>query len=621
MDHSTGTDPPESHLGDPLERLALEDAPDAMVVIDPDLRVVWANAAATRVLGYAEGEGIGQSILDFVHPDDLRTAAGAMGEASRFDGYHIAVPVRLRRADGSYVPTRVTGTTRTLADGQWMVLSARPIDDEQAIEGRRSRLRALAETFYMECAAMRWQDADERVTSMLGVLAEVLGAGSVEVAERVDQQGDLLVRAAWRDSRLGDRRGSGGGADPGSGRHGPVHGDGTPFVVVAPPAELLERPCVITPVLGSSLEREWSSDPDEVVEMALDWGHGHAGVARVGFSPVPPEWDDANADVVALMCSTLMATVGRCRDERRLHHLARTDPLTGLHNRAALLDHLGELMQGVGGHHARPVVLFADLNDFKELNDRFGHREGDVVLRTAAEAILAIIRGGDIAARLGGDEFVVVFDAPAEDAGRLVARTRIAVDRALRRWPGLSAAMGAITVGPHDSPEDVIDRADLAMYRDKRSKRRQEARRPGAAEGVLLDLATGGSPGGAGAGSSAPGPLVDVVLVLDELGVVQLASPAAQDLLGFGPDDSVGMDGLGLVHPGDMRRAIEAMATTLTSTVPPGPVRLRVRDVTGAYRPVVVSAVDRLDDPDIRGIVVTVRDRSDVARPVGAAAR
>ena len=147
------------------------------------------------------------------------------------------------------------------------------------------------------------------------------------------------------------------------------------------------------------------------------------------------------------------------------------DPLTRLLNRSALHDRLGALLGDERRDGPRPVVLFADLNHFKQLNDRFGHREGDQVLQTVAEAITSQVRSQDLAARIGGDEFVVVFDAPEESAGALVARVRGAIDRALSRWPAVSVAVGAISVGPNGTPDDVLERADLAMYRDKASSR------------------------------------------------------------------------------------------------------------------------------------------------------
>ena len=129
-----------------------------------------------------------------------------------------------------------------------------------------------------------------------------------------------------------------------------------------------------------------------------------------------------------------------------------------------------------GDGPGRPVVLFADLNAFKQLNDTYGHREGDVVLRTVAQAIVAEVRDGDLAARIGGDEFVIVFDAPTETAGALVARIRGAVDRAIAPWKGVSVAVGAIAVGPNGTADDVLERADLAMYKDKRSTRERAER-------------------------------------------------------------------------------------------------------------------------------------------------
>jgi diguanylate cyclase (GGDEF)-like protein len=171
------------------------------------------------------------------------------------------------------------------------------------------------------------------------------------------------------------------------------------------------------------------------------------------------------------MCSTLVATIRRCGEERRVHDEATRDPLTRLLNRSALLDRLGDVMDRDQPGYRPPVVLFADLNHFKALNDSRGHREGDQVLVTVADALRSVIRAHDLAARIGGDEFVVVFDAPGETAGELVARVRSAVDRAIAAWPGLSIAVGAIAVGPFGTPEDVLERADRAMYRDKESIR------------------------------------------------------------------------------------------------------------------------------------------------------
>ena len=433
--------------------LAVRHAPDLLVVVDPTLRAVWTNGAVGRILGLGHGEMLGSPVQDHIHPDDLDAAIGALGEAHRTDGYHIATRIRVRRADSTYVDTRVTATTCTFEDGTWMVLGIRPVEDEIAIERRRVQLKALAQTVYVTCAGMHWYEEEERVVGMLGGLAAVVGARSVELAGP-GAGGELAVRAAWA------RRGDGV-------RRPPV---GSPFASVADVERLRLAPCVLTGLAATDTVHHRLGSDGVVVEIWLDADTGPGGVARLGFDDVSPDWDDANADIVALMCSTLEATMSRCDQERDVNREAALDPLTRLLNRAALHRRLGALL-GEQGDRPRPVVLFADLNHFKQLNDRFGHREGDEVLRTVAEAIRSQVRPNDLAARIGGDEFVIVFDAPDETAGALVARIRGSIDRALSRWSGVTVAVGAIAVGPRGTPDDVLERADMAMYRDKASSR------------------------------------------------------------------------------------------------------------------------------------------------------
>ncbi len=430
------------------QRVATEFSPDLLIVVDPLLRAVWTSGAVERILGIPRGELLGTSVSDHVHPDDLMVAMGALNETQRADGYHVATRIRVRRWDGTYLDTRVTATTITDEVGTWLVLALRPVEDEVAIERRRAQLKALAQSVYVECAGMRWLDMRSRIQGMLGALAGVVGARTIELSAA--RGSDLHLEALWAgDGRSVDRI---------------AHG--ASLVTVAEPAQLRLAPCIVSTIEQHPAGR----DVDPTIgssAMAVEiWLDGDGGVVRLVFGGYTETWDDANADIIALICSTMLATMHRCDQERDLNTRATRDPLTRLMNRSALLQRLDEMLAGAADG-ARPVVLFADLNHFKALNDRFGHREGDTVLCRVADAISSQVRTDDVAARIGGDEFVVVFQPSGISVDALGERIRAEVDAALAEWPDVSVAVGAIEVDVHDTAEDVLDRADRAMYADK----------------------------------------------------------------------------------------------------------------------------------------------------------
>jgi diguanylate cyclase (GGDEF)-like protein len=158
---------------------------------------------------------------------------------------------------------------------------------------------------------------------------------------------------------------------------------------------------------------------------------------------------------------------------RRLQAQAHADALTGLPNRHALLALLANELEHAARKKARVGVLFLDLDRFKPVNDTLGHAAGDTLLRYAAERIKHSVRDDDTVARHGGDEFAVVLGnlGSARDSGT-VARQLI---RALSRpyeIEGQTVYVGAsagIAVFPDDGtePEDLLKKADTAMYRAK----------------------------------------------------------------------------------------------------------------------------------------------------------
>jgi len=162
---------------------------------------------------------------------------------------------------------------------------------------------------------------------------------------------------------------------------------------------------------------------------------------------------------------------------------ARTDSLTGLHNRASLLAELSESLL-VGTEGAGLQVLFLDLDDFKDVNDELGHRAGDVVLIELAARLRECVRPTDICARLGGDEFAVLLHgAGLAEATRIAQRIVDAVAEPFLVGADsmrVGASIGIATPVAGVTIDELVHQADVAMYAAKaKGKGRVEAFAPG----------------------------------------------------------------------------------------------------------------------------------------------
>jgi len=159
----------------------------------------------------------------------------------------------------------------------------------------------------------------------------------------------------------------------------------------------------------------------------------------------------------------------RKRVEEQLVFRALHDDLTGLPNRALLMEHLGNALARSRRNGTHVAVLFLDLDDFKSLNDSFGHTAGDAFLIKVAARIGANVRDSDIAARIGGDEFVVVCENLTEPSGATVLAEKI--QRALAVEIHLNghrltapASIGVALSNESSTPENLLRDADAAMY-------------------------------------------------------------------------------------------------------------------------------------------------------------
>ena len=161
--------------------------------------------------------------------------------------------------------------------------------------------------------------------------------------------------------------------------------------------------------------------------------------------------------------------------------LAVTDPLTGLHNRRYLETHLSGLVEKVGNRGKALTILALDIDHFKAINDNHGHDVGDRVLQEFAQRVQTEVRGLDLVSRTGGEEFIVVLPYTNTEQAELIAeRIRESVCRERFESGGDCGPLNVtVSIGvsalddPMDQPDDLLKRADLALYDAKRGGRNQ----------------------------------------------------------------------------------------------------------------------------------------------------
>ena len=214
-----------------------------------------------------------------------------------------------------------------------------------------------------------------------------------------------------------------------------------------------------------------------VVNHETMWRHKNGAMRNISVSGVIVELDGAPC----ILAYTTDITERKAAEEQ-IQRLAFYDPLTGLPNRRLLMDRLGHAMAACIRHQQTGALLFIDLDNFKTLNDTYGHDKGDQLLKEVASRLVDCVREDDTVARLGGDEFVVMLEdlsgtpdeaaRQAEVVGRkLLAALNQHYDIAPLRVHS-TPSMGITLFGErHENIEEPIRRADLAMYQSKAAGR------------------------------------------------------------------------------------------------------------------------------------------------------
>jgi diguanylate cyclase (GGDEF)-like protein/PAS domain S-box-containing protein len=390
----------------------VEQVSDAIIATDGRHRVVSWNPAAGAIFGLDAEQAAGRHITDLLGP---QFHPDAMIRARR-------AQVRACRADGAALVVR--GTVTPLVDGSGHVLLC---SDETA------RL-----------------DAERRFASVVSALEEAVVV--------VDQKGvvSALNPAAERVFGLTARHLVG------------LRGEDLPLLDDAGRPLGDDSPLMDTHRTGRSHHRcaAMVDRPDG----SRVWLTAHSS-PLTGSNAAPAGYRDAVLPCAAV--ASFSDVTDRRADAQRLEHAATHDALTGLPNRAMLLDEIARARLRAAVSGALAAVLFVDLDDFKVINDTAGHGAGDEALRLVATRLTAGVRAGDVVGRIGGDEFVVLAVLrDVEGAYRLAERLLDGLTRptgGVLRGRTLHASVGIVTAGAEDprAPADLLRDADSAMYQAK----------------------------------------------------------------------------------------------------------------------------------------------------------
>jgi diguanylate cyclase (GGDEF)-like protein/PAS domain S-box-containing protein len=421
-------------------------------VADADGHLVDVNPAFCRLVDRPAEALVGASDLAFTHPDDQVQHAGTGRLIEQAADGVADVEKRYLRPDGS---TRWAWLSLTHIEaarggnGPWTLAHVQDVtarrEAEQALRDSERNLLAVTDL------ARRVRRGEDARTTIVAALHALAGAGTVAIVEPVGDPVDaLVVTAAHGVDVVGTRVPLSSTSMTAS-----VYRTGRSAFLAHPEAEPLVSPALLA--LSGARSMMWQP---------ILTGDTVTAVLAVTWSEPLVSSEDRRVRAVALLAEETALALDHERLLARLQQIADTDQLTGLPNRRAWDSRLPDVM-AAALRQGRPLtVAVADLDRFKEYNDRFGHLEGDRLLRAAAEGFGRALRQGDLVCRWGGEEFAIALpDCGPGDAVRVLERVRQAVP------DGQTCSIGYASWDGLESPAELLARADAALYEAKHAGR------------------------------------------------------------------------------------------------------------------------------------------------------
>ncbi len=407
-------------------RVLVEHGSDIILMSDRSLAIQYASPSTGRVLGREPGSLIGRPVVSLLHPEDTSRVSEHCRHAFDAPGLRFSVECRIQHADGSWRTVEVVGHSAVHApfaasEAVRLILNARDITERReairAIEMSEERYRGLVETMHELVAEMTPEGVVRFVNPALCLITEYTESELIGSNFFSYLHPDDLAQTVHQFERL----------------------------------RLHRRPI-------RRCEYRFRKRDGTYLQLVSN------------SDPICDE--DGRLRSVVQVCFDLTQ---HKQAEETIRKLAYHDPLTGLPNRALLIERLAQAIQA-DPEGAKPLALIVmDLDHFKDINNTLGHHHGDVLLGQFAARLTAMVRQSDIVARLGGDEFAVLLpETTVDGAVRVGEKMRAALAapfdvEALAMT--VEASIGIAVFPDHaTSPETLLQRANVAMYAAKENR-------------------------------------------------------------------------------------------------------------------------------------------------------
>ena len=395
-----------------IQERFFEMAPDLLCIASDKGHFTKLSLSWEKTLGWSRDELYAKPFIEFIHPDDINNTKDAFN--SLIDGQNVDNYInRYQHKDGSY---RWLEWTSYPENEETFFATARDITDTRAIA---KELQLAASVYNNTAEAIFVFNQKGHILSVNPAFTELIGLSFAQA---------LTSDIRQLDSPKNDKK-------------------DTFSKLINPPYK----------------QNYWTGQA---------WCKKTSGQSFLAACNITLVQDRSMVGERRFIC-VISDITNQKEAEQRIHQLAYHDPLTGLANRTLLQDRIKHAISIAKRNHSRMALLFIDLDNFKSVNDTFGHDAGDEVIKTQAQRLLSCIRQSDTVARFGGDEFVIFLDnvKSTSDLSHLSQKILTTLSKPIKKAGSsitLTSSIG-VSIFPDDglNYDQLMKSADTAMYTAK----------------------------------------------------------------------------------------------------------------------------------------------------------